>query len=309
MIRKYGFWFRRIGLIPVLVLLSACDEGILVPKGPVGEEEKYLLLLCTAAMLLIVVPVIILSIIFAIKYRQKNVDAGKAEYLPHWAHSNKVEVVIWGIPVLMIAFLATLTWESTHSLDPYKVIPASDPNVKPLEIQVVAMDWKWLFIYPDEGLAVVNQVAIPVNRPVRFTITSDSVMNSFFIPQLGSMIYAMAGMQTQLNLMATSEGNYAGLSTNYSGRGFSDMKFRTLALPQEGYEQWIQKVKTTGEKLDERSLAELEAPSVNNPVVYYSYIKPGTFDSIVGRYNNGMVKDKETGKMIHVHAGMSGTGM
>lgn len=299
-----GFWFRRVSVLPMLGMLAACQEGILNPQGPIGEEEKTLLVICVAAMLLIVVPTIIFSVIFGLHYREKNVKAGKAKYDPKWAHSNIIEVGVWGIPIIMIVFLGVLTWKTTHSLDPYKPLsPTMAGDVKPLEVEVVAMDWKWLFIYPDQGIAVVNQLAIPVNTPINFRITSDSVMNSFFIPQLGSMVYAMAGMQTQLHLLARHEGDYLGESTNYSGRGFSDMNFRTLAMSNENFAQWVEKVKNSPDDLNEKNYKALVAPSEKNPVAYYAHVNAGMFDSIIAKYNNGQARDGK--KIINVHSSMS----
>ncbi|MBB2179140.1 ubiquinol oxidase subunit II [Gluconacetobacter tumulicola] len=286
-------------------LLAGCDWALFDPKGTVGVQEKSLILTSTYAMLLVVVPVIVLTLLFAWQYRQSNTSA---EYLPKWSHSNKIEVVIWVVPSLIILFLAVLTYQTCHSLDPYRPLE-EEANVKPIHVEVVALDWKWLFIYPDEGIATVNQVAFPVNTPVDFRITSDAVMNSFFIPQLGSQIYAMAGMQTQLHLVANTAGNYLGESANFSGRGFSDMRFRALALSNDDYAAWIQKVKAASEQLDNSNYPKLAAPSEANPVEYFSHAEPGLFDQIVAKYNNGMVMDKSTGKMLHVQSAMSDMNM
>ncbi|WP_167402082.1 ubiquinol oxidase subunit II [Komagataeibacter swingsii] len=277
-------------------LLAGCTWDTLDPKGVIGAQEKSLILTSTYAMLLVVIPVCILTLLFAWQYRQSNTSA---EYLPKWSHSNKIEVVIWAIPSLIILFLAVLTYQTCHSLDPYKPLEA-EANVKPIHVDVVALDWKWLFIYPDEGIATVNQMAMPVNTPVDFRITSDSVMNSFFIPQLGTMIYAMAGMQTQLHLIANEAGDFQGESSNFSGRGFSDMRFRALAMPADQYSAWVEKVKASSEQLDSASYPKLAAPSEANPVEYFSHVDAGLFDDIVAKYNNGMVMDKSTGKMLHV---------
>jgi cytochrome o ubiquinol oxidase subunit II len=286
-------------------LLAGCDWVTLDPKGVVGIQEKSLILTATYAMLLVVVPVIVLTLLFAWQYRQSNTNA---EYLPKWAHSNKIEVVIWVVPSVIILFLAVLTYQTSHSLDPYR--PLNDEtNVKPIHVEVVALDWKWLFIYPDEGIATVNQLAFPVNTPVDFRITSDSVMNSFFIPQLGSQVYAMAGMRTQLHLISNEVGNYLGESANYSGRGFSDMRFRALALSADDYNAWIQKVKASSEQLDSSNYPKVAAPSVANPVEYFSHAEPSLFDGILAKYNNGMVMDKSTGKLMHVQSAMSDMNM
>ena len=286
-------------------LLAGCDWALFDPKGTVGAQEKSLILTSTYAMLLVVVPVIVLTLLFAWQYRHSNTSA---EYLPKWSHSNKIEVVIWVVPSVIILFLAVLTYQTCHSLDPYRPLE-EEANVKPIHVEVVALDWKWLFIYPDEGIATVNQMAFPVNTPVAFRITSDSVMNSFFIPQLGSQIYAMAGMQTQLHLVANTAGNYMGESANFSGRGFSDMRFRALAMSNDDYAAWVQKGKAASEQLDNSNYSKLAAPSEANPVEYFSHAEPGLFDQIVAKYNNGMVMDKSTGKMLHVQSAMSDMNM
>ncbi|QEO16980.1 ubiquinol oxidase subunit II [Acetobacter vaccinii] len=286
----------RLGGLSSALLLAGCELDVLDPKGPVGEGVKSLITTSTIAMLIVVVPTILLTLVFAWQYRQSNTSA---EYLPKWDHSNKIEVVIWGVPTLIILFLAVITYQTCHTLDPYRKLTA-DANTKPLHVQVVALDWKWLFIYPEQGIAVVNQMAMPVNTPVDFDITSDSVMNAFFIPRLGSMIYAMAGMQTQLHLLASEAGDYMGESSNYSGRGFSDMKFRALAMSGDEFNAWVEKVRSSSEQLDGQTYPKLAAPSEANPVEYFAHVEPGMFDTIVAKYNNGMVMDKSTGKMIQV---------
>ncbi|ACI50056.1 ubiquinol oxidase, subunit II [Gluconacetobacter diazotrophicus PA1 5] len=286
-------------------LLAGCDWVTLNPKGVIGVQEKSLILSATYAMLLVVVPVIVLTLLFAWQYRQSNTSA---EYLPKWAHSNKIEVVIWLVPSLIILFLAVLTYQTCHSLDPYRPID-DETNVKPIHVDVVALDWKWLFIYPDEGIATVNQMAFPVNTPVDFRITSDSVMNSFFIPQLGSQVYAMAGMRTQLHLIANEAGNYLGESANFSGRGFSDMQFRALAMSNDDYNAWVQKVKASSEQLDGSNYPKLAAPSEKNPVEYFSHVSSSFFDGIVAKYNNGMIMDEGTGKLKPVQSAMSDMNM
>ncbi|MBS0960168.1 MULTISPECIES: ubiquinol oxidase subunit II [Acetobacter] len=295
----------RLGGLSSALLLAGCDAGVFDPKGPVGEEIKSLIVTSSIAMLIVVVPTILLSVLFAWHYRQSNTSA---EYLPKWCHSNKIEVVIWGIPVLIIIFLATITYKTCHSLDPYRPLEAQ-ATTKPVEVEVVALDWKWLFIYPEEGIATVNQLAMPVNTPVHFVITSDSVMNSFFIPRLGSMIYAMAGMQTQLHLMASEPGQYQGLSANFSGEGFSDMKFVALAMNAEEYRDWVEKVKASSDQLNKETYEQLLKPSVKNPYAFYAHVEPDMFDSIVGKYNNGMVMHKKVAPDGRMESAMSGMNM
>lgn len=196
------------------VLLAGCNLVVFNPKGDVARDERDLIILATGLMLLVVIPVIVMTFLFAYRYRATN---KKARYSPRWASSHKIEAVVWGVPFLIICVLGWVTWETTHALDPYRPL---DSDVPHLNVQVVATDWKWLFIYPDLGIASVNELAIPVNTPVSFTVTSDAAMTSFFIPALGGQIYAMAGMQTKLHLIANEIGQYRGIAANYNGRGF-----------------------------------------------------------------------------------------
>lgn len=282
------------------VALSACLSGcnnmdLLDPKGSVGIAEKHLIATSVWVMLIVVLPVIFLTLYFAWRYRATNAEA---EYAPGWSHSIAIEVVIWTVPALIILYLGILTWNSTHELDPYKPL---ESQVKPIRVQVVALDWKWMFIYPDLGIATVNQLAMPVNTPVNFQITSDAVMNSFFIPQLGSQVYAMAGMKTRVHLMAEQTGDYAGLSANFSGRGFSDMKFRTLAMSSQDFAAWVQKVRAASQPLDMNVYRAVAAPSEKNPVRYFSTVNGNLFDEIVAKYNVGGM-DGMAGMNMPAHA-------
>jgi cytochrome o ubiquinol oxidase subunit II len=268
-----------------LMMLSACKLELLDPKGSIGMAEKQLIATSTWAMLIVVIPVILLTLLFAWRYRASNTGA---EYRPKWAHSTLIEVVIWTIPSLIILFLAILTWKTTHELDPYKPLAS---EVKPINVEVVALDWKWLFIYPDLGIATVNQLAFPVDTPVNFTITSDSVMNSFFIPQLGTQIYAMAGMQTRLHLDANEPGDFAGMSANFSGKGFSDMKFRALAKSPADFAAWVAQVRASKDNLDMNRYSIVSEPEEKAKVGYFSSVDPKLFHNIIARYNNGHVMD------------------
>jgi cytochrome o ubiquinol oxidase subunit II len=270
----------------VAVFLSGCSLDVLSPEGSIGEQEKSLILIATGLMLVVVVPVIAMTLYFAWRYRASNT---KATYAPKWSHSTAIEAVVWTIPCIIIAILATLTWRTTHALDPYKPLQS---QAKPITIQAVAMDWKWLFIYPDYGVASVNELAFPANVPVHFEITSDSVMNAFFIPRLGSQIYAMAGMDTQLNLIASEPGSYAGLSSNYSGEGFSDMHFTAIATSQQGFADWISKAKASTVNLDDQAYHALAQPSEKVPVSYYTSVKPGLFQGVINQYMGDMSMDK-----------------
>ncbi|HEY1609902.1 MAG TPA: ubiquinol oxidase subunit II [Paraburkholderia sp.] len=270
----------------LIVSLSGCsDLALLDPKGSVGAAEKTLILTAGGAMLLVVIPVIILTLLFAWHYRSTN---HKATYAPKWSFSMAIEVAVWTIPALIVLFLGILTWKTSHELDPYKPLEA---KAKPINVEVVALNWKWLFIYPDLGIATVNQLAMPVGTPVNFQVTSDAVMNSFFIPQLGSQIYAMAGMQTRLHLIADEAGDYAGISSSYSGKGYSDMKFRALAMSDQDFDAWVAKVKAGQQPLSMDRYATMAEPSEKDPVQYFSSVDPKLFRNIVGKYNNGIVKE------------------
>jgi cytochrome o ubiquinol oxidase subunit 2 len=261
------------------MMLGGCSNmELLNPKGDIGVQEKVLILLALGLMLLVVIPVIVLTLVFAWRYRASNT---RATYAPKWAHSTSIEVVVWSIPCVIVAFLAVLIWRTTHSLDPYRPL---ESDVAPVRVEVVALNWKWLFIYPDYGVATVNRLAIPVNTPIDFKLTSESMMNSFFIPQLGSQIYAMAGMQTQLHLIADSPGTYAGRSSAFSGPGFSDMHFDTVATSREAFDAWIREARNSPAVLDKSTYRRLEQPSTKTPVTIYASVAPGLFDSIVDRY-------------------------
>ncbi|RQH05388.1 ubiquinol oxidase subunit II [Paraburkholderia dinghuensis] len=267
--------------------LSGCtgDFPLLDPKGSIGVAERHLIATSVITMLLVVVPVILLTLWFAYRYRASNRNA---TYAPKWSHSTAIEIVVWGIPAVIILYLAVLTWKTCHELDPYKPLESS---VKPINVEVVALDWKWLFIYPDLGIASVNQLAVPVGTPVNFRITSDSVMNSFYIPALGSQIYAMAGMQTRLHLIADHAGTYPGISANFSGRGFSDMKFNTLATNQQDFDAWVQKVKASSTQLSMDQYTTVAQPTEKAPVQYFSTVDPKLFNNIIAKYNNGHVTE------------------
>jgi cytochrome o ubiquinol oxidase subunit 2 len=257
------------------LLLGGCNWGILDPQGPIGTAELSLILESTVLMLIIVVPVIVLVGAFAWRYRASNT---RAKYMPDWDRSTAVAAVMVLAPVAIVSVLAVMTWQSSHRLDPFKPI---ESDAKPVVIDVVALDWKWLFIYPELRIATVNEIAFPTDVPVDFRITSASVMNSFFIPQLGSQIYAMGGMQTKLSLMASRAGSYAGLSANYSGGGFSDMKFQAIASDQPAYERWIAKVKAAPQSLTDGVYLALARPSEKHPIEYFSTVAPDLFDRIL----------------------------
>ncbi|MBR8656759.1 ubiquinol oxidase subunit II [Achromobacter sp. Marseille-Q0513] len=267
----------RILGVGAVMLLGGCNMEILSPKGDIGAQEKTLLLTATGLMLLVVIPVLFMIVGFAWKYRASNT---KAVYQPKWAHSTAIEVVVWTVPLIIITILAVITWRSTHALDPYKPLVSEH---KPVTIEVVSLDWKWLFIYPEYDIATVNEIAFPVDVPVNFRITSASVMNSFFIPQLGSQIYSMAGMETKLHLNAREPGTYAGISANYSGGGFSGMRFKAIATSQEGFDEWVKQAKAAPQALTPEVYQELTKRSERNPVVKYASVPPAMFDFILGK--------------------------
>jgi cytochrome o ubiquinol oxidase subunit 2 len=270
--------------MPLLGLLGACNAVVLAPSGDVAAQQRDLLLISTGLMLLIIVPVIALVVVFAWKYRQSNKDAA---YEPDWDHSTYLEVAIWGAPLLIIICLGAVTWAGTHLLDPYRPLDRvaagrpAEKTVKPLQVNVVALDWKWLFIYPEYGIATVNELAAPVDRPIQFTITSSSVMNSFYIPALAGQIYAMPGMQTTLYAVINKPGEYKGFSANYSGAGFSGMRFAFHGLPQAGFDQWVAQVRTSGQGLDREGYLRLEAPSENVPAQRFATVDGQLFSAIV----------------------------
>jgi cytochrome o ubiquinol oxidase subunit 2 len=259
------------------------------PKGDIGMQEKHLILLALGLMLLVVIPVILLTLYFAWRYRESNKSA---TYAPKWAHSTAIEVIVWTIPCVIVAILALVIWRTAHSLDPSQPI---ESQTKPVRVEVVALNWKWLFIYPDYGVASVNQLAIPVDTPISFALTAESLMNSFFIPQLGSQIYAMSGMRTRLNLIANEPGIYAGQSSAFSGPGFSDMHFNTLATSRADFDAWIARAKQSPLSLDKAAYEALEKPSQKNPVAVYARVTPGLFDQVVGQYMQGAARDPMCG--------------
>ena len=251
---------------------------VLDPKGVIGLAEKDLIVTATILMGLVVIPVLVLTFAIAWRYRAANM---RAKYTPNWEHNTIEEFIWWAIPSLIIAALAGIVWTSSHDLDPFKPL---DSSVPPLTIQVVALDWKWLFIYPEERIASVNLLKFPVGRPVNFEITADAPMNSFWIPQLGGQIYAMAGMSTELHLMASEPGTYIGASANFSGRGFSGMKFNAVAVSEEEYEQWIQEVRASPLVLDMRHYQTLAAASENAPISYYGWTDDDLYHAIIDQF-------------------------
>jgi cytochrome o ubiquinol oxidase subunit II len=262
---------------PLLALALAGCGGVLDPRGPVGEAQKTILFNALSIMLCIVVPVIVLTGAFAWWFRASN---PKATYMPDWAYSGRVELVVWSVPALTVMFLAGVAWTGSFALEPRRPLPSQVPV---LEVQAVSLDWKWLFIYPKQEVAVVNELVLPTGTPVRFRLTSATVMNTFFIPQLGSMIYTMNGMETVLHLQADAQGDYRGMSAHFSGDGFPGMHFVTRAVPPAAFESWASQAKSDGPVLDKAAYAELLKESVDVKPHGFKGVEPGLFDAIVAR--------------------------
>ena len=276
---------RCLSLLPVL-LLAGCNTVVMNPSGDIASQQARLIVISTALMLLIIVPVIVLTLLFAWRYRKNNTSA---KYEPDWDHSTQLELVIWGAPLLIIIALGLITWISTHLLDPYRPLSRLDEhrplaaNVKPIEVQVVALDWKWLFIYPEQGIATVNELVTPVDVPIRFKISASTVMNSFYIPALAGQIYAMPGMETTLHAVLNKPGQYEGFSANYSGAGFSHMRFKYSGLNQIDFDKWVASTKAAGGALDRAAYLALEKPSEREPVRRFGSAEAGLFHAIVNR--------------------------
>ncbi|WP_267555570.1 ubiquinol oxidase subunit II [Rhizobium rhizogenes] len=276
--------FSRLSVIPLFLLLSGCNFVVMAPSGDIAMQQRDLIIISVVLMLIIIIPVIFLTLYFAWKYRQSNTQA---TYEPEWHHSTRLELVIWSAPLAIIIALGAVTWISTHQLDPYRPldrIAADKPlsaDVKPLTVEVVALDWKWLFFYPDYGIATVNELAAPVDRPINFKITASAVMNSFFIPALAGQIYAMPGMETKLHAVINHPGEFQGLSANYSGAGFSNMRFKFHGLNQADFDQWVQKAKSQGTALGRPEYLALAKPSERNPVQYFNAVDDGLYNAVL----------------------------
>ena len=276
--------FRGLFLLPALALLAGCNAVLLHPEGDVALQQRDLIIISLGLMLLIVIPVILLTLLFAWRYRARNKDA---TYDPEWHHSTMLELMIWAAPLLIIIALGALTWVSTHKLDPYRPLDQISKNrpvaanTKPLVVEVVALDWKWLFFYPEQGIATVNDLAAPVDRPIEFKITASSVMNSFFIPSLAGQIYAMPGMQTTLNAVINKTGDYEGFSANFSGDGFSGMRFTFHGMSNQDFDAWVQQAHKSSETLSTDTYQRLAQPSEREPIHRYSSVAPGLYEAIM----------------------------
>jgi cytochrome o ubiquinol oxidase subunit II len=268
---------RSLLIVALVALLSGCNAVLLHPAGAVAKQQGHLIVVATLLMLIVILPVMALTVAFAWRYRRSNT---RATYTPDWDHSTQLELVIWAVPLLIIIALGAVTWITTHTLDPYRRLRTA---ARPITVEVVALDWKWLFIYPEQGIAVVNDLAAPVDVPINFKITASSVMNSFFIPALAGQIYAMPGMQTELHAVINHAGDYEGFSANYSGAGFSDMRFKFHGMSEGDFARWIQTAKASGQTLDRDGYLVLERPSKHEPVRRYASVSPDLYEAIVAR--------------------------
>jgi cytochrome o ubiquinol oxidase subunit 2 len=282
-----GLWVAAIvGLIVVSVgYFSGVSVDVLQPQGEVANKQRDLIVFTLGLALIIIIPVFFMLFYFAWKYREGN---HTAKYTPEWAGSKWLEMIWWGVPCVIIGILSVITWQSSHDLDPYRPLTS---DVKPVRVQVVALQWKWLFIYPDYNIATVNDLRFPEKTPVNFEITADAPMNSFWIPSLGGQVYAMSGMTTKLHLMADTTGTYKGSSANISGEGYADMVFAAQSLPSDEFDTWVKQVGSTGGALDEERYAQLARPaSAKNP----SYFALKTNDLYTGIVMKYMMPDGHT---------------
>jgi len=268
----------------LLPFLAGCSGGVLEPQGPIAAAERLLLINSTAIMLVVVIPVIVATLAFAWWYRSSNARANRGT---DESYEERIEFVVWSIPALTVILLSGVIWIGSHQLDPRAPIPAQSDQ---LHVDVVALDWKWLFIYPDQGVAAVNQLVIPAGTAVEFRLTSATVMNSFFVPQLGSQIYTMGGMTTHLNLLADKPGEYPGLSANFSGEGFSWMRFVVRSMPTADFNAWLEQARATGDALDDAGYAELAKPSKAVPPTTYRAVEPKLFERILDQTASGAGK-------------------
>lgn len=269
-------------IIAVLALLGVYIANnfipVLQPQGHIANRERHLIITCSALMLIVVIPVYIMAIVFARRYRKDNT---KAKHMPDWEHNTLAEVCWWGTPLIIIGILSVIIWKSSHELNPFKPL---ESHKKPIVVQAVALQWKWLFIYPEEGIATVNWVQFPENTPINFQITADAPMNSFWIPALGGQIYAMPGMRAKLHLIADEPGQYRGLSANMSGAGFAGMTFTAKSCTASEFDAWVSSVQANGGVLDMQTYNQLAEPSQYNSVQTYASSEPGLFEEVITKY-------------------------
>lgn len=274
-------------LLGAWLLIRSGHYDVLETHGSIASQQKNLLIFTLLLSAVVVVPVFTMLIVFALKYREHPPASKKkaARYTPEWASNNALEAVWWGIPILIIGVLAIVTWVTSHSLDPYRRL---ESNQRTIEVQVVALQWKWLFIYPELGIASVNQLPVPVNAPVHFTLTADAPMSAFWVPTLGTQIYAMSGMSSQLNLMATTQGDFPGYTTNINGSGYADMKFMVHSRSDAEFNKWVREAKQSSRQLDAAEYARLAEPSVLNEERSYRLAQTDLYDSVILKYMHSM---------------------
>lgn len=268
-------------VIGTVVLLKSGHYDVLQTNGVVAERQRQLLVFTLLLSAVVVVPVFFMLGLFAWKYRSSRKPSKKARYTPEWASNRTLETIWWGIPIAIISVLAVIAWLTAHELDPYKAIASTR---QPLEVQVVALEWKWLFIYPDLGIATLNQLPVEVNRPIHFSLTADAPMSAFWIPTLGSQIYTMNGMSSQLNLMATNTGDFMGYTTNINGRGYADMKFVTHSMTTEAFDAWVKQAKKTNAIMDEATYLKLTSPTTNDGEKVYQLTDRDLYNTAVMKY-------------------------
>lgn len=279
-------WAKRLPMLALPALLGGCDMVVMNPAGDIAVQQRDLILFSTGVMLLIIVPVMVLTVVFARKYRRGNANK---TYDPKFDHSTTLELVIWACPLLIIIALSAVTWTSTHLLDPFRPLERLGPGrpvpagTKPLEVQAIALDWKWLFIYPDLGIATVNELALPVDVPVHFSITSTDQFNTLYVPTLAGMIYAMPTMKSELNAVINKPVTSEGYSGNYTGRGYSDMRFKFYGRSPDDFARWVSGIKAGGGALQTANYIDLAKPSEKVPVMRFASVQSGLFDRIVNR--------------------------
>lgn len=274
----------------IFFLASQHNIDILNPQGHIASQQRDLMIIATLLMLIVVVPVFILTFFIVWRYREGN---QKATYQPQWGHSRTLETIWWAVPFLIIVILAGITWKSSHDLDPYKPL---ESNKKAIDIEVIALQWKWLFIYPERQVATINYLQIPEKTPINFKITADAPMNSFWVPSLGGQVYAMAGMTTKLHLIANEKGIFNGVSANISGKGHSGMKFKVEATSDQDYTQWISQTKRSSPSLTMTTYEEIAKPSENQPKQLFNLQQRNLYDKVVMKYMSKKSETSHTGE-------------
>ncbi|HET7930952.1 MAG TPA: ubiquinol oxidase subunit II [Rhodanobacteraceae bacterium] len=304
---------RGLLLLP-LALLGGCHLVLLNPAGDVARQQSDMMIITTIIIALIIVPVLVAIGVIAWRYRASN---KQAKYDAKWDHSPQLELLVWAGPLLIIIAVGAMSWIGTHMTDPYRPLDRIGPNAKvdantqPLIVDVVSMRWKWLFFYPQYGIATVNELAAPVDRPIHFRLTSSDMMDAFFVPDLAGMIYTMPGMQTRLHAVINAPGKYKGMSANYSGAGFTDMRFWFYGMDSHDFDAWVAKVRASGNQLDRSAYDQLHQPSRANPVHYYAGFMPDLYSRILNRcvdpgetcIDQQMARDAHGGMDMH-SAGM-----